>query len=723
MENFEERKEPAADLGELRNAIQEYSTTIEKLKNTPSLNNYHKQFKRQQNSRYLMMKENILAKIQQLIPPGIGTDLNFNIYDFLSSISNKSEVCVPIIDTLLVTEKKQMFYITNNSNGIVLCTKSDQAYSKFIRCLNPRNNSTIPICIFKPVNGKKLLFETLGKLMEFFAETEDVEGLFQKFIFGTNDHLSLLRVHWKLNSIMKGYQIDNMEKIEIPRVHNARSRKHINKLAQRYSPEISEENLILNVKSNEALLSQAHKIIAAKEHRHAPRNFSVISDFSYKDANSNLMDEQFCLLDTEPCKSITPMTCLKTQLQSACYKPWDDSKEHSGFAMKDIDTEKYLVTGLNPRLAHVTEIKNMYPEVKSIAMELVYLLTKRFSKRKMVEITLDFIKEGQKWVVLGCDKIRFDEDPKSFKEIVLTQSSQVAEFFIPILNNAHKANEQISMKIKNIPTEKYEPLVVHQRSMSTKNTFIPIRKNFHEKLKDPLKTIDEKLDVFISRADKLAKKNSYALEKHKEEIIKSYATNYPMYAIGLKKEELKKQKLYETQNTMLSDSKLQISQNKSMHQSSKSSENIMLKSILKDYNSMMIHVRRVNLQKTRPIIDIYGGDTFWRSVQKLLYAKIKITERMKKIFMHSSKEIIIRMFTHGFACIANSNISLEFRRKVRIAHKNLHISSDDFNFLGRVFISTLKEKNVEDSDLEIILDNYNSFSSAIVDKEKIHKDS
>ena len=107
--------QPEEIMQELHTAIQNYSITLDKLRLTPGIKNYHKYYQKQLDNRCFLKKEHDLAKTQQLIPPGIGTDHNFNIYNCLSLITQSQTISIPIIDTLLISKRKESIaYLRNN---------------------------------------------------------------------------------------------------------------------------------------------------------------------------------------------------------------------------------------------------------------------------------------------------------------------------------------------------------------------------------------------------------------------------------------------------------------------------------------------------------------------------------------------------------------------------------------------------------------------------------
>ena len=259
------------EINELHSAIQDYLNTIDKLKKYPGLKNYHKYYKTTLNKRFLYKREKELVKAHQLIPPGIGTVHNFNIYQFFQTKSNKISVPIAIIDTLLVSKKENtMIYLKNNSDGII-------------------------------------------------------EGIFQEFIFSSSI-TSFLRIHWKHNKKLRGYLIGNINKVKDFEEKKFHSKLLNNKSATRH-------NSLKEFKSEEALISNAHKIIAITESFFKPKN-SIVSQLI------NLLSENFeqdcCVLDSVPLKSLGPINSLKDQIESTCFNTWNEKKKLEVFLTENI---------------------------------------------------------------------------------------------------------------------------------------------------------------------------------------------------------------------------------------------------------------------------------------------------------------------------------------------------------------------------------------------------
>ena len=80
-----------------------------------------------------------------------------------------------------------------------------------------------------------------------------------------------------------------------------------------------EKKTLNEFKSDEALLSYAHKIIAQNETKRN-RIDSIVSDFNYLRIEQDF-DDKSCVIHLEPSKSTTPITSLKDELLLKCYQP------------------------------------------------------------------------------------------------------------------------------------------------------------------------------------------------------------------------------------------------------------------------------------------------------------------------------------------------------------------------------------------------------------------
>jgi hypothetical protein len=709
METLEDTKRNPEDLVELRSAIKDYASVLEKFKKTPGLKNYHKYYKKQLNQNFLRVKEKELNKIQQLIPSGIGAEYNFNLYQFLNSQTKKYKINIPVVCTLIIHKKlNQAILLKNNKDGYIIRKKDNQALKTFFHKLKDIKSSGIPLCIYKPDEGKNLLFDSLSNLKSFINETPGIKGFFQEFVGCINKQIHFVRVHWKSNNKLKGYLIGSTKPTHIK---ISKTTSNINLKTRTIAPDKG--------KSDEALLEQARKIILDSEAQKKD-NRSVHSDnFSnLYDKGFISFDDDYFGLDNQPIQSPAKYTSLKHEIASKCFEPWVETEEVSKFTVPEDAATKFLISARDPKKSVVTELKNIYPDIQSITSDILLFLSASYMKdhKKILEVTLDFMKNGEKWVVVKCEKLLIDENSSNFHEFIISHKKEnLLKTFTPILSDSIKNQEKSQLKASNTPSNIFEQPVVNQRSMSTKNSIIPLK--IEKITKDPEDStiaIKQKFENFIDKIDKVAKRKMFDLNESKKPLIDLYEKSFPKYASYIKKQEFIKDQKPPIIDFSLVEKSIT---NNPPAEKEKIKDNP-LKKVIKSYNSIMINVRRISLKNKTPLIDKYGGESFWRRSTKIFCLRIIDNAHIKKYFMHMSKSVLKNMFFNGLKCLFNSEISLDFRRLVRHKHKNLRIDQEDFKMFGVIFINVLAELGVESLDLEIIYDNYKSFFKAVTTKDE-----
>ena len=193
--NMEQQSENE-DLNELQNAISEYTSLVNKLKNSQTLKTYHKNYMETIKNTTQNINETQLAKMNQLIPPGIGTDHNFNLYKFLLKIPKNCALKVPVIDSLFIFSNQNHFvYLGNDKNGNIFKVKGMKSLNIFYCKLSTNESDRLPICIYKPFFGKKVLFSLAENLKKFIENYKDFDGYFQKFVQNHNDRCFIFRLH------------------------------------------------------------------------------------------------------------------------------------------------------------------------------------------------------------------------------------------------------------------------------------------------------------------------------------------------------------------------------------------------------------------------------------------------------------------------------------------------------------------------------------------------
>lgn len=673
------------DLGELHNVINDFQTTLNKVKQRPNLQNYHQRYMKGLKKRAKAASEKQLIKVHQLIPPGIGTDHNFNLYGFILAKSLKKPVFLPIIETLFVFKKNPPVYIYNNALEKVVHVNGEMAFAEFYKKL--LENHENPVCIYKPTDGKKRVLHDVESVKNFVLVSEGLEGSFQRFVLPINGRGFVLRLHWKLHLQMRGYLMSSLK--------NFSETRHMELRFQHTFKDLIEN-------PNKNLIGYARNIMAQSSWS-KPKKLSVISNDSAR--NQILTSEESPLATnenrvTEVVQTSDPSVIDEIHfLDETSRKSNNNTMENSFF--QENNSDKYLVTGRNPKNSIVNEVKYIDDELKIVVRNFMNLLANQTSKKKtkVLEITLDFMKsKNKKWLFLKCDKVKLDENPKNYRELVIPDEKRVFSTFMSFLcPEPTKVDGQVRKIELSELVPHVDPPIIPRRHLS-RIEFISRKTIISDPEKRKIMNLEEKFNKVISRLDKLAAKKFLVIEEKPVGFNEKYEKSYLEFASTLKtiKHPIKE---------LLNDT--EIKPNRSSNS---------FKSVIKEYDSMMIHVRRLNQKNNKPLLDIYGGEKFWKKAMAKIYTCTLESSQLNHYFCDISKEIFKSM-SNGLICILNSSITINFRREVRNIHKSASISSRDFSAFRSIFISTLRDFSVSVSDLEIIQDNIESFRSAIVTKK------
>jgi hypothetical protein len=695
MESSEESFEIPEAHSQLTKAIHSYQDLLEKCKKVTRLGNYHKYYQKHLVKHCDKLKESQISKVQLLISPGVGTDHNFNLFRFLTSKLPKLNLSFPIIDTLILSPQEQNF-IRNDLEGKFEQHSNHSAVQEFFKRLRFGNDG-IPVCLAKPDNGKLLLFDSVLNVSRFLLENPSFEGSLQSYV--ASAHLNIIRVHWKDSGQVRSFLIKK-KNLQVSGLAKEQIKvKVTNKVFA--STEASEDDSLKLGQTDEECLNYAFGVV--KKHKRAQlRRISFLNDNTTQELPSSKL---FSIYE-HPVNSFPSLSSFLEQVAKKCkdlnVHPWN-AEEPETLHLNEKDAEKFLVLGTDPEHLEVTELKTVYHQVFTTLMKVAALVDRHLLKQKksLKEISLDFLKDRD-WRLFKVHDIKINESLADFREISAPFNKLSFSSFVPPLKNQNKKLDMLCVKIRNIPSKRPDPPLLHKRTMMSTQTPMPIRYPvIKEKAKGSISGLREKFDSFLKKTEDLQVFDNLKLDQQKQTLIENYLESFTGYAKNLKEIEAKKS---------LNNSEVSASFNKEIKGKTSSFN---LKPVMKEYNSMMIHVRRVNMKKKKPLIENYGGEDFFRNIIKNFCQRVVSLENINKRVSAMSREVFHGMFLKGLGCVFNSNLTLNFRQLVRQRHKNLGIDSETYKSFCGIFMVVLQEAKILPSDLEVINDNLLSFSGSI----------
>ena len=85
--------------------------------------------------------------------------------------------------------------MNNNLSGNIQQITGSNAYNAFYSKLPMNLPDNDPICVYKPAEGKNILFSDIEKVKKFISNAHNLEGIFQKFVHTVDGHRYIIRLH------------------------------------------------------------------------------------------------------------------------------------------------------------------------------------------------------------------------------------------------------------------------------------------------------------------------------------------------------------------------------------------------------------------------------------------------------------------------------------------------------------------------------------------------
>ncbi|OMJ66756.1 hypothetical protein SteCoe_36301 [Stentor coeruleus] len=578
-------------LAEFRQTLKNYTKTLEKAKSQQSLKNYQAKYRDYVKGRVSRIREKSCIKVNTMIQPSLFTIHPYDIFSVLLS-SKKSSVSIKIPKSLFVTSSG-IFFLYYNKKLII---ESDSTvFDRFSNSLSHIDG--LPLCIFKPDDGKSMIFFSLNDLDNYFQYNQKVCGVYQQFVRISGSRAAILITHAKIGSYSKSYYIQNKEKI-------------------------------LGLKDCE----YEHKEL--KFIKTTPSDSTNCTQYNFSSPSSPLFTKlPLKIIDKEEETS----TFLNKRQLSYCI-----TKKPSGLLtrirnfkhLEDIKKQTQKLICVNPQdsksfipyiiKTNILEVDRMTKIVFSIVSQEV---KQKFNK-DVQEVKLVFMKDKYDgWVFLKVDTVKTTKeiDYEEIKEENMHEYKTSSSDFDAY--NSSPVNVKLTVKkaVKNLKTV---------------NPFIKIKNFPHYKAK--------------SSMQETTSNKSYFNDIKFQSLIDEGALNYDISRFS-------------------SPSYARLKHN---------------------------------------IRDKFKTTTIWENISSSFLIELQ----KSRIFNFFQDEESDKMNTHSlhnlkvFLC----DIDYNFKQTLRCSHKNLRITSKDFDLYETIFANVLNEYLKDSEEIEIILANMHLIKDAIV---------
>lgn len=378
-----------SEISELKEAVKDYKSALKHAQSLQSLKNCYQSFKKQQKIRANKNQEKFCSKISNLIPSDLKTIENFQFFPMLMSLK-QSKISLRIPLTLYSTGKA--FYLIKSENCINI-QSGPETVGKFLKELP--GISCMPICLFKPQDGKIKLFCNLNLLRNFIHDHSSDKGYYQYFVHPIGTNASVLVVHAKLNSYTTSYVVKNT--IEIPKKDRALFEKQKSLISNPGCDKIISVFLQDNISKHELMPKITRQLT-----------------FEFPTLDSSSVTH----LDYPPQIKNQKFRSLIQRIQTIDHyrNTYGGTSPHFSQNLNEI----YLVNLRKINLLSAYLLKAAVPSIEKMTRILYHLLSEYIRKeyfREILETTLIFIREKDKgWTFLGVDKIKCSES-LDFEEV------------------------------------------------------------------------------------------------------------------------------------------------------------------------------------------------------------------------------------------------------------------------------------------------------------------
>ncbi|CAG9320434.1 unnamed protein product [Blepharisma stoltei] len=460
---------------------------------------------------------------------------------------------------------------------------------------------------------------------------------------------------------------------------------------------------IINKKKVQKTQKSDKKIPKNKKGLIKPRAISEISHFEY--SKSMLTTSKSV---NNPFKLKLNLKFPKLDLNQSHSNP--NQSEISGIKQNGIwnDFEKilesdraknFLVNSKNPDKCTSIEAKGNFNDIDKMVSQIVGFLNENvFKEIKISAIVLDFIQDkSKKWILLKCRECTFDR-----------------HFEL----NFHRERSQRKLKrrLSNSSIKRYdsfqEEMVVRQESVEIHTTPLDLEESKQDEIQVLYKKKPKPIQLDeVSERDLFER---YAKVSEKVDKIASQKINFT----PIPPKEPSTPQCF-SMNPLISKSKYPFpkrnasdSQNKSKFQESVYHYTQQhMNEVVYSFDEIKISGQLSKIPKEN-LIKKYGGDEFWKEFILSLYNKVLASDILNKYFKNSKLENFT-MIVNGMFTIFNSQVSPEFRRKVRTSHQNMGLIEKEFDCYANIFEHTLTEFEVEENDKHIIMSQIKSMKYLI----------
>ncbi|CAG9319269.1 unnamed protein product [Blepharisma stoltei] len=625
--------------------------------------------------------------------PKLYNGQQFDPFRLFSTFAKQNNLCINIPITLVrLCTVGQPYLVQSNKYGAV--TSKQCSEGEFFNLYNGKSDHESPIYCYKTVGHETIFLYTRESAESLWNSTSNTAARIQHFVHCRSKPSSIIRVHWRVGMKSKYFLISNRVKYNFTQkettikklntITMVSKKKRSNTMMGgdfRYTDMISKTSKSIN---------NPFKVTLAQDKLKHKRTESLMSQNSI--LNPAFYDKNLCEIST--------VMSLPNNTNSNIVNP------------RELDT----ITVIEDTVK-VADIENMVNRITK------FLCDNAYRNGELGEMLLDFTcDKDKKWVFLDSKEIvlqqkmlpeiryvkRADLPPKMKRRTLSyvnmpkpniknfnfnIKINQIADSTpkCPYLPSSPQLDESKPLRkmsltpgvMQSCPFILNSPLNDSQKSGINESDFM-------EKWHKASKKIDHAVSLKPSMMARLVDAEEQSIRAYQARHIKSDSmtdltiTNSP--------EEGKKD-IHESPASNIHNTSNSLWDNKYNDHINKCFTDVIDKIDEMNMNTELLKI------KSRNLVEAYGGDEFWSRFISSLYKKITACDALTKFYEHYNLQTIF----NGMFKVFNGCATLDFRRRIKAVHEGMGITEKEFNLYVDIFDSVLREHDVKDEDIHIIM--------------------
>ncbi|CAG9334579.1 unnamed protein product [Blepharisma stoltei] len=625
-----------------------------------------------------------IEKLNCLLGKTGGKPKQIDIYFELARHWHENCISLRIPDTLIAGEDLPTSYkLWTDKHGKISGTPC--AEQKFFSLYREHSDDS-PLFCFKSHPNRSILINSIHTAEDTWIASRNRPKRIQRFIRCCSKPTSILRVLWKSSQKIKYFSIVNRNDSHLSKINKLTPIKKQPKRTKSSSrpPEFRFTNYLLKTSSS---INNPFKLNLSFDDKKIPKKRS--QEFLRK---NDTFDTKR-ITDNSPSPDYNEQHIISTKMIGKCW--------------------------VMEKRGPIEEVDGMLKQVKN------FLSSYIFKENTIKGIVMDFIQDKQKnWIFLDVKELLLNESQQYFSPDKIERAHSACPLY-----SKRESPKKLTLQPETIMEANAEDRLITAKSViideSENENVIDYIPKFHIRSKSkPIEDSSPNESSIIERYNKIVEKatklSDYRPSKilplfdFKEQSIEAYKN---LLKSGTMPLNMIKHSLASPAHQ--SPSSPEQAQNPSLIMNKPAFDNEVyrcsrrhLTATVDSFDSLSKKIK-ISKIKEQDLVGKYGGEDFWQHFILSLYGQILADKVLNKHFKCTQLENFEMICTSMYK-VFNSDINMQFRRRVRAVHANYLVNEQEFESYSDIFEKTLEEFLIEEDDKTVIMSQIKSMKCLVV---------